>query len=64
MKLKTEYIILVIIIGLTCFIISQKSNIEEKITNTKRERTIHIEIGKNNRKKIMKERNRNRKKET
>ena len=28
MKLKTEYIILVIIIGLTCFIISQKSNIE------------------------------------
>ena len=28
MRLKTEYIILVTIIGLTCFIISQKSNIE------------------------------------
>ena len=28
MKLKTEYIILVIVVGLTCFIISQKSNIE------------------------------------
>ena len=43
---------------------TQKSYREEKVTNTKRERTIHIEIGKNNRKKIMKERNRNRKKET
>ena len=36
---------------------TQKSYREEKVTNTKRERTIHIEIGKNNRRKRMKERN-------
>ena len=35
MKLKTEYIILVIVVGLTCFIISQKSNIEGLTTTAR-----------------------------